>query len=434
MRRTTTRSRSVRTALAIAAAGSVLSGCGWTGLNSVALPYTAGGGSDALQVTVQVPNAANLVPNSEVKYGDVTVGSVRKIELKNWVATLTLGIDGDVKIPANVHAEIAQRSLLGAEYLDLSVPKQAATKVRPATYLRSGDVIGLNRSGRYPETEEVLTAASMLLNGGGLSQVHTITTELNSALGGHAADIKQFMHTVSAFTARLDRQRGHISTTLGQLNRLATDVSRNRAEINRVLQVHPKAFQLLDQERAKLVRTLRTVNNFSTVAHRVIGETKVGLQKNLNNMVPVTAALARNGNKLAESTDDLTYPFMTQAVAKDLGGDYLNLITTIEVSTGDLVRDWIGSTPLDGLFTGVVKGTPTGPAAQGVTGSGALSGLLNQITGLAGGGTTGAGGSGSTSTKGTSHKSPSGGTTSAPTSGSQSGVVGGLLSSLLGGH
>ncbi len=66
--------------LLLALAGSALvAGCSFTGVNSYTLPLNEGGGSDAVTVTVLLENATNLVPNSEVKYKEVTVGSILAI-------------------------------------------------------------------------------------------------------------------------------------------------------------------------------------------------------------------------------------------------------------------------------------------------------------------------------------------------------------------
>jgi len=355
------------TCVALLVAG-LTSGCGWTGLNSVSLPFTKGRGDDDVTITVQLANAANLVPNSEVKYDEVTIGSVRKIELKDWTATLTVGLEGDTHVPADVTAKVAQKSLLGAEYLALADPEPdpenatAASSMAQTPFLQTGDVIGLDHTGRYPETEEVLSAASMLLNGGGLAQVRTITHELNAALTGRTQDVKSFMRTVSAFTGRLDRQRDNIAATLLQLDRLSRAVVRDRGKVDNALTELPQGFRLLESERAQLVTTLRSLDKFGRVAHRVIGSTKVGLQQNLANLRPIMTAVAAHGKELAGSFDALTYPFNTRASNRIIFGDYMNLITTIEVSAGDLTRDWLGGTPLDGLFTGFIAGTPTGPA------------------------------------------------------------------------
>jgi phospholipid/cholesterol/gamma-HCH transport system substrate-binding protein len=355
-----------RVGLASGSLALLLSGCDWTGLNSVSLPFTQGGGDDRIEITVELANAANLVPNSEVKYDEVTIGSVRKIELKDWTATLTVGLEGDAHVPADVTATVAQKSLLGAEYLALTDPAGNAP-VRGAgasDLLESGDVIGIDRTSRYPETEEVLAAGSMLLNGGGLHEIRSIAHELNATMDGRVTEIRSFMRTVSSFTQRLDGQRDNIVTTLSQLDRLSRTVVRDKGEIAHALEELPQGFDLLAKERKQLVATLRSLDSFGKVADRVIGATKVDFQTNLANLRPITKQLAANGKTLAQSFDALAFPFNVRTTNDTVFGDYINLITEIEVSAANISRDWLGGTPLDGIYNGFIGGGPTGPAGD----------------------------------------------------------------------
>jgi phospholipid/cholesterol/gamma-HCH transport system substrate-binding protein len=410
--------RFVRSVAALTVVTVTASGCTWSGLNGISLPFTKGGGDDSYEITVQLANAANLVANSEVKYDEVTIGSVRKIELKNWTATLTVGVEGDARIPDDVTAKVAQKSLLGAEYLALADP--AGDTSASSGYLARGDVIGLDRTGRYPETEEVLAAGSMLLNGGGLPQIREIAHELNAALGGREGDIKSFMRTSSRLTKRLDGQRDNIATTLIQLDKLSRTVVDDEDKIAKALDEIPEGVELLERDRAEMVNALEAVDGFGKVADRVIGANKADLETNLNNLRPVTAELERNGELIARNADALGYPFLVRSGNRTLQGDYINLIGEIEVSAEHVARDWLGGTPLDGLFNGLL-GAPMG-TVDDLTGS--IEGLLGDSAGgvLGGSGAT-SGGSGA----------PSGGS-GAPSgsSDSDSGLVGDLGGGLLG--
>ena len=66
-----------------------------------------------MTIYVQMPDTLALNVNSRVRVADVYVGRVRSIELKNWVATLTLDLQPDVKLPENTLAKIGQTSLAG---------------------------------------------------------------------------------------------------------------------------------------------------------------------------------------------------------------------------------------------------------------------------------------------------------------------------------
>src|ERR1700723_1087202 len=107
-------------ALVLLIVAVMLSSCGWRGISNVAIPGGPGSGSGAYTVYVQVPDTLAINGNSKVMVADVFVGSIRNIELKNWVATLTLGVDKNVKLPKNTTAKIGQTTLLGSQHVELA--------------------------------------------------------------------------------------------------------------------------------------------------------------------------------------------------------------------------------------------------------------------------------------------------------------------------
>src|SRR5699024_6891651 len=134
------------------------------------------------------------------------VGRVTDIQLSGWHAEVTLKINGDATVPANSTARIRQTSLLGEKFVSLEPPESGAQGK-----LTDGDVIPLERSGRNPEVEEVLGAASLLFNGGGLDKVSTIVREVNHALDGNEDDVKELVRHSEQLISRLDRSEEHTS-------------------------------------------------------------------------------------------------------------------------------------------------------------------------------------------------------------------------------
>ena len=81
------------------------SSCGWRGISNVAIPGGPGGGSGSYTLYVQVPDTLAINGNSKVMVADVYVGSIKAINLKNWIATLTLGVSKSTKLPKNALAQ-----------------------------------------------------------------------------------------------------------------------------------------------------------------------------------------------------------------------------------------------------------------------------------------------------------------------------------------
>ena len=286
------RTSALLTALIVTA---TTSGCGWSGLNESPLPFAAGNGEDALTLTVHLANAVNLVPNSEVKVNDVTVGSVRRIEFDDWHARLTVGLEPDVRLPANTRARIGQKSLLGAEYLELAPP----TDEPAAGRLADGDVIPLSRTGRYPETEELFAALATVLNGGGLAQIETITSELNAAFGGRESDVRRLVTSLGTLIGTLDEQRDQIVAATEGVNELADTFADDRETLGRALKTFPRAVDVLRDEREQLTETLDSLSEFGDSTTKLMTANRAQLRRNLANLRPIL-------HELGDAEDSLT--------------------------------------------------------------------------------------------------------------------------------
>lgn len=340
----------------------VLSGCEFTGINSVPLPFTQGRGADAYTVTVLMENVVNLVPNSEVKVGDVTVGAVRSIEFADWNAKIVVGLNHGVELPANAESRIGQKSLLGAEYLELAPPAGEP----PVGRLAEGAVIGLDRSGRYPETEEVLSALALMLNGGGLDQLRTINRELANTLGsGREEDVRSLLANLDTFVGGLDGQRADLVGLVENLDRFSATAAAQNQVLDDALAALPGGLEALNRQRDDLVRTFEAIDRFGAAATRVLDGSEDELLSNLRSLQPVLSRVADAGSELPEAFGGITFPFPIDAVKRATVGDYMNLFATFDLTTPILTRNFGTGTPIEGVLAGGPLGGPlTGPGTQ----------------------------------------------------------------------
>ncbi len=139
--------RAARRGAALGAGALVLSGCQFGGLNSLNMPGTAGHGRGSYNITVQLPDVTTLPQNSPVMVDDVTVGSVSGLQAVqqpdgSFFAAVKLSLDGNVQLPANATAKVAQTSLLGSQHIELSAPHDEAPTGRLAPGDRRVGLIG----------------------------------------------------------------------------------------------------------------------------------------------------------------------------------------------------------------------------------------------------------------------------------------------------
>ncbi len=347
--------RLARAAAALACA-AVLSGCQFTGFGGLPLPFTAGTGSGSYTITVLMDQVGSLPVNAEVMVNDITVGTVTAIRFDHWHARLTISLPRQVRLPANATATIGQKSLFGAEYVALAPPADA----RAAGQLRGGDVIPLSRTTTYPSTEDVLAALSTVLNGGGLNQLSTITTELNNALRGHQQQARDLLLNLSTLVGSLNVQRVAIVHSLQGLDALSSQLRARDKTLARAIDSIPAGLAVLNRNEQNLTTALAAVSNLSTVAGRVISETRQNLLSNLHDLRPALRRLADSGQNLVTSIPLLaTFPFPAKAVDNSVRGDYANLYLSLDLTLPKLEKAWLTGVPVLGALPPLGNGKPT---------------------------------------------------------------------------
>jgi phospholipid/cholesterol/gamma-HCH transport system substrate-binding protein len=329
------RFRTVARAFAGVLAGSiVLTGCDFD-VYSLPLPGGTDVGDDAITVTVQFQDVLDLVPKSSVKVNDVSVGQVTDISLHGQTAEVELAIRKDTKLPDNAIAEIRQTSLLGEKFVSLGPPETGATD----GVLGDGDVIPLERTGRNPEVEEVLGALSLLLNGGGVAQLKTITSELNKTFAGREDAARSVLTQIRDFTATLDENKAQIVNAIEALNRLAISVHQQQGDIDEALEELPSALTSVNEQRTDLVKMLKALNRLGDVGVRVIKASKDATIDSFRQLQPVLTELSNSGDNFVKAINVfLTYPFVDEVVGRDPQvarnlhmGDYTNLSVTLDI-------------------------------------------------------------------------------------------------------
>ncbi|MDN3459904.1 MCE family protein [Rhodococcus sp. APC 3903] len=332
--------------IAILAAVAVgLSSCRFDGVNSIALPGNGVGG-DTYTVRVELEDIQNLVGNSPVKSENVIIGNVSGIASKNWTALLTLDIDADVILPENVTAKLAQTSVLGSQYLELASPQDEA----PSGRLKDGDIIPLARSSQYPSTEEVLSALSLVLNGSGLQQIQTVTSELNRVIGGRETSLRSLTDTLNSFVSGLDRQRTDILAAIDGLDRVGAELAGQTQTLEAGIDSLGPAMDVVENQRQQLTTMLDKLGDFGTAATGALNDSRADLRSNIEALQPTLTQLAESADSIPEALKiATTIPFPVSTAERALRGDYLNLFLTLDVSAETVGGKVLGSIPIDEL-------------------------------------------------------------------------------------
>lgn len=330
---------------AVLAVALALTGCELQP-NDNTLPGQVAVGDDGYTVKVHFDQIENLVPNSTVQKDNVVIGTVGKITTDGWEAVVTMHLLKDVELPADAVFSIGQKTLLGAQYVEVADPA-AGTVGDNARTLADGAVIGVEQTGTYPATEQVLGAVALLLNNGGLAQISTITGELSTALRQRVPDTRSLIDRSNELLTVLDDNRGEIVAALESLDDLSAGLAEDKNKIASAIDRITPGLATLEKERVRLVDAITETAATGDTAVRVVEASETALLANLDSLVPILRNLGKASTSVPEALKiGLTIPFPAMTTQDALRGDYANLFATIDLRGTSLLDSWLGGNPI----------------------------------------------------------------------------------------
>lgn len=329
-----------RVALGAVACVSVLgmtAGCA-TSVEDIPLPGGADVGSNPMHLSLEFDDVLDLVRQGSVKVNGLPAGRVEDIGLADdgWTAKVDVTVRSDVDLPANAVASVQQTNILGEKFIELAAPTGEA----PTGTLADGDDIPLDRTRTATNIEQVLGALSLLLNGGGLSQLQSIVAELNSMTNGREDELKTTLNTTADLVASLNRQRDSIVTALDGVNELTAKANEQTPQIEAALDELPAGVQVLDEQRPQLVDMLTKLDALGDVGSDVLLRSRNDLIADLRALRPALQALGKVTPGLVDVAKIVpTFPFPDASVDATVGSStnvFLSVDTQIQNTLSNL--------------------------------------------------------------------------------------------------
>ena len=344
--RVNTARRIGRRGLVLGVTAMVLTSCGWKGIANVPLPVGPGSAKGSETIYVQIADTLALNTNSRVRVADVFVGTVRKIELKDWVPTITLSIDPGIKLPANATAKIGQSSILGTQHVELAAPPNPSPEP-----LRDGATIPVSRSSSFPTVERTLASVATVLRGGGIPNLEVIQTEVNNLLTGNAEQIRDFLNKLDVFTAELNKQRDDIARAIESANKLFTYAASRSNTIDQLLVDLPPLANYLAGARDRVSDAVIALGRFGKVTSESLSAAQADLTTNLDQLQRPLKQLGRSSPYFLDAMRlIITNPYPLDNIPKVIRGDYLNLSLNVDLTLSTVDNGLLTGTGVQGML------------------------------------------------------------------------------------
>ena len=259
----------------------------------------------------------DLVENANVQSSDVKVGTIKKIELDGWEAQVTMCLNPEEKIPADVLAVIRTTSLLGEKFVDL----QARSEGEP--YLEDGAILTSDRTSKATELEEVFAKLAGILGTGNLEQINRFTSAQAKILRDHADELREVLVDLRGFTDLLADRKSEIAGAVDHLDSVAATLIDQTPVLQRFLESFAESSSVLADNKDGLRTLLFSLDRFTKVAVRLLEQTDDSLSDQFRDLRPVLDTLVANSANLRNALQSLAS--FARFWPESMPGDYLQL-------------------------------------------------------------------------------------------------------------
>ncbi|MFI2336643.1 MlaD family protein [Nocardia rhamnosiphila] len=251
--------RHLKATLACAIALATTTACS-VGLEDIPLTPRAGGES-GYTIHANFANALNLPEQAKVRLAGAEVGAVSAMTVRDYTAVVTLRIRPEVRLPVGTRAELRTATPLGDVFVSLSAPADATPATAP---LHDGDSIPVESTAAAATVEELLTTASLLVNGGAIRNLTTVVNGMGRAVGNRGDRVDALLDQSTQLVIALSARSGEIQVALQETDRLAAQLAAQQSTIHDFVTAAGPTAATVDHSSQQALDLVRQIDRITT--------------------------------------------------------------------------------------------------------------------------------------------------------------------------
>jgi phospholipid/cholesterol/gamma-HCH transport system substrate-binding protein len=200
-----------------------LLGIGYVGIAYLGAPQWFGSG--AYTVHLDLADTGGLYTNAAVSYRGVQIGKVSDLRLTTDGVQADLDITATTPLPADSHATVADGSVIGEQYVDLTADNS------DGPYLTAGATIPRARTTLPPPVQDLLGSSEQLFASVPVTSLRTVVDELYTATNGVGPSLRQLITSSDTFFSTAS---GDIDNTTSLIGNASTVLATQQAESGQI--------------------------------------------------------------------------------------------------------------------------------------------------------------------------------------------------------
>ena len=287
------------------------------------------------EIEAEFSDATGLLIGDVVKASGVDVGRVSDIRLHEGLAIVTMELEEEAEIPANITAHIRFRNLVGQRMITL-VQDGPVVEGR----LADGDTILLDDTDPAFDLTALFNGLRPLIRSTSPRDINIVSEAVSRALEGRTRDVAAFLDHVTEISNMLASKDQQLGSLLSDVNIITEDLAGRDAQLRATLTDINDFFGDLDDARHQLDEALVTLDDAAQRIRLLVNRNDENIRVELRDLATILDAVDDRRAELRAAVRAL--PEMLVAVERVNGyGEWgmLHLIHACKDDLGDCGRN-----------------------------------------------------------------------------------------------
>jgi phospholipid/cholesterol/gamma-HCH transport system substrate-binding protein len=286
------------------------------------------GGTPGRTAVAYFNDIGDLAGGAQVQLAQVPVGSVSNIALAGDRARVTLSFDSGVRIPADVSAAIARTTILGDQFVQLTVPK-SQTGAGAATAPQLGNGATIAHTSTVADVEQFIAAGSEVFGAISTTELEQIIEAGGEGFTGQEASLKAFLADLTNVANAYAQHTGDITAAVNGLNQLTSTLAPETGTTTQALDNLAQTTTILAQNSQQFETLLQAIDNLSTQSRSILETYYPQIVTQLQTLQAVSSQLAQHQSDLAGLLSEI--PVADNALPQAVRSGYVQLYENIIV-------------------------------------------------------------------------------------------------------
>jgi phospholipid/cholesterol/gamma-HCH transport system substrate-binding protein len=218
---------------------------------------TACSGSETIEATAAFDDVGDLVTGAPVTMADISVGKVSGIRLEGSEAIVTLELDPEAEIPADVIARVRRTSVLGERIVDL-VP--SGTEDGGALLADGADI---SETEVRTDLEDLVDEGSEVLGAVAASDLAVMIDQGGRGFGGRGEELRSILNSYSELVGAYARRGEMLKNLISNLDEFNATVASEAESHRQAVRSTARSVEVLSEESAELERSIVSLNRLA---------------------------------------------------------------------------------------------------------------------------------------------------------------------------